>query len=101
MPTNAPPARRVALAYGYALAGRQAEARSLLQELKSSEAPSFPMALLFLSLGQKQEALASLEKAYQERHSDITLLKVEPLLDPLRDDPASRTCCGASACRCR
>jgi serine/threonine-protein kinase len=81
------PARRAALGYAYALAGRQAEARALLQELKGSDAPAFPMALLSLSLGQKQGALTFLEKAFHERHSDITLLKAEPLLDPLRDDP--------------
>lgn len=81
------PPRKAALGYAYALAGRQAEARSLLRELKKKDAPSFPMALLSLSLGDKQDALAFLEKAYQERHSDITLLKAEPLLDPLRNHP--------------
>lgn len=88
------PARRVALAYGYALAGRQADARSLRRELEQSKAPSFPMALLSLSLGERQDALAFLEAAYQARHSDITLLKVEPLLDPLRDDPRFRDLMG-------
>jgi TolB-like protein/DNA-binding winged helix-turn-helix (wHTH) protein/Flp pilus assembly protein TadD len=81
------PARKAALGYAYALAGRQAEARSLLRELKKKDAPSFPMALLSLSLGEKQDALAFLEKAYKERHSDVTLLIAEPLLDPLRDHP--------------
>lgn len=84
-------ARTAALGYGYALAGRREQARALRDELANAPAPttvpSFPMALLCLSLGDRDAALAFLEKAYEQRHSDVTLLKVEPLLDPLRGDP--------------
>jgi hypothetical protein len=37
-------------------------------------------------LGEKDQALASLEKAYEARSWYVTWLKVEPALDSLRDD---------------
>ncbi len=40
----------------------------------------------YLGIGDKQQALASLEKAYAE-HSDVmTSLKVDPVFDPLRSE---------------
>lgn len=84
------PARKAALAYAYARAGRRGDAAAVLAALQRESArtpvPAFPMALLALSLGETDQALAFLERVYEERHSDITLLKVEPMLDPLRDD---------------
>jgi serine/threonine-protein kinase len=38
-------------------------------------------------LGERDKAFAVLNKAYESRRSDIESLKVEPLLDPLRNDP--------------
>ncbi len=38
-------------------------------------------------LGNKDKAFAELNKAYENRKSYVTLLKVDPRLDPLRDDP--------------
>ncbi len=45
--------------------------------------PSLPIA----QLGDKDRAFALLEAAYNERSSGLVWLKVEPLLDPLRNDP--------------
>ncbi len=39
------------------------------------------------TLGEKDQAFEWLEKAYQERAGELIYLKVEPNLDPLRDDP--------------
>ena len=38
-------------------------------------------------LGDKEQAFAWLEKAYEKHDKGIYKLKVEPMLDPLRSDP--------------
>ena len=40
-----------------------------------------------IALGQKDEALAILEKAYAEHSNAVVALKVDPVYDPLRSDP--------------
>jgi hypothetical protein len=40
-----------------------------------------------LGMGNKEEALADLEKAYSEHLNNLTTLKVDPAFDPLRSDP--------------
>ncbi len=45
------------------------------------------VATYYTELGEKDEAIALLNKAYEEREFFITLLKVDPRLDPLREDP--------------
>jgi hypothetical protein len=47
---------------------------------------SYPIAETYLGLGNKEQALAWLERAYQERSGWILYVKVEPKLDPLRTD---------------
>ncbi len=41
----------------------------------------------YAQLGDKDKAIALLEAAFEKRSSGLVWLKVEPLLDPLRDDP--------------
>jgi hypothetical protein len=45
------------------------------------------MALAYLGVGNNDAALGSLEKAFVQRSNLLTTLKVEPVYDPLRDDP--------------
>ena len=40
-----------------------------------------------LALGDKDAAFRYFDDAVARRSSDIRLIKVEPLLDPMRDDP--------------
>jgi hypothetical protein len=40
-----------------------------------------------VGLGDKDAALGELEKAYQEHDWFMSRLKVDPFMDPLRDDP--------------
>ncbi len=40
-----------------------------------------------LGVGDKEEALADLEKAYSQHFGILITLKVEPSFDPLRSDP--------------
>jgi len=48
-----------------------------------------PAALVnvYIGLGDKEQAFAWLEKAYQERSNFLAYLKVFPIIDPLRSDP--------------
>jgi len=78
------------LARAYAAAGSTVEARTILAELIEQSAEQYVspynLAKIYASLEEKEEAFVWLEKAYQERHPDFIELKVEPVLDNLRDD---------------
>jgi pentatricopeptide repeat protein len=85
-----------ALAHAYARAGQREEALKLVGELKRLDVrleaerrsvPRFPFTWAYAGLGDKEQAFAWLEKAYQERRARMYLLNVDPLLDPLRSDP--------------
>ena len=41
----------------------------------------------YLGLGDNEQALAWLERAYQEQSNILMLIKVYPNFDPLRGDP--------------
>lgn len=43
--------------------------------------------MLFAGLGDKEQALTWLEKAYEERADGLTWLNVDPMLDNLRAEP--------------
>jgi len=79
------------LARSYAAAGSNVEARQILDELIAQSADHYvspySIAKIYVSLGEKEQALTWLEKAYDERHPDLIELKVEPVLDNLHDDP--------------
>lgn len=89
---GASPMIRGALAHAQALAGARAEADAALDELKASEpdnyVPAYYLAFIHLALGEHEEALAFLEKAYDEHDGSLPLVKVDRRLDPLRHHPA-------------
>jgi TolB-like protein/DNA-binding winged helix-turn-helix (wHTH) protein/Tfp pilus assembly protein PilF len=76
---------------GYALAksGREVEARSLLEGLLKSSAKREPyhIALVYNGLGQHDDALAWLERAYAQRSPGMVFLKAEPKWNNLRSHP--------------
>lgn len=45
------------------------------------------IAIIYAALGDTDDALIWLERAYAERDEDLSLLKVDPRLDSLRGDP--------------
>jgi len=49
--------------------------------------PYFQGAVLYAKVGNKNKAFECLEKSYQTREAWMSLLKVEPGLDSVRDDP--------------
>ena len=75
----------------YAVSGKPDEARKILQELaaraKQRYVPSYQVALVHTGLGDKEKAFESLEKAFEERSTLLTYLKMDPRFDPLRGDP--------------
>ena len=79
------------LGYALAKAGKEAEARSVLNGLLKSSADddisSYAIALIYNGLGQHDETLAWLDKAYAQRTPGLVFLKVEPKWDNLRSDP--------------
>jgi TolB-like protein/Tfp pilus assembly protein PilF len=80
------------LANAYAKSGNKAEALKIRDQLelvsKQRYVSGYSFALADLGLGNKEEALHWLEKAYGDRAGDaLRFIKVEPLLDPLRGDP--------------
>jgi TolB-like protein/DNA-binding winged helix-turn-helix (wHTH) protein/Flp pilus assembly protein TadD len=77
------------LARAYALSGRRSEALKLLNGLKTSSTPGFShaseIAAIYVSFGEKDEAMNWLEKGYTERFNPGVLIR--PGFDPLRSDP--------------
>jgi TolB-like protein len=75
----------------YGLAGRKGETQKILSELKerSRHHYVFPtiFAYAYLGLGDKDQALTFLERAYEEDDQGLFTVKVSPLLDPLRSKP--------------
>jgi TolB-like protein/Tfp pilus assembly protein PilF len=79
------------LGFAYAAAGRSTEARAILKALQQkaqfSYIPPYLIAVIYAALGEKDEAFKWLDRAYHERDSHITYLKLDPEMDPLRSDP--------------
>jgi len=83
-----------ALAHALARSGDLEEARALLarlEALRSSQfVSSFQFALAHAGLGDTEAALASLERAAEERSAFMVGLAVQPGLDALRAEPRCR-----------
>jgi len=81
----------VHLGHALAVSGRHDRAGEVLSQVRRLSAqidvaPS-DWAIFHLGLGETAEAIAWLEKAYEERDGFMVLLGVEPLLSPLRPEP--------------
>jgi TolB-like protein/DNA-binding winged helix-turn-helix (wHTH) protein len=57
------------------------------QGIKTRTGNPYYVAIDYAELGGTNEAFSWLEQAYEQRISELTLLKVDPRLDPLRSDP--------------
>ncbi len=78
------------LGRSYALQKRYAEARKILEQLKElsnrNHVPPYNVAWIYAALGEKEQALAMLEKAYDERSWYVVQLAVDPKFENLRSD---------------
>jgi TolB-like protein/DNA-binding winged helix-turn-helix (wHTH) protein/Tfp pilus assembly protein PilF len=79
------------LAHGYALVGKRAEALKIMAELnqlsKRAYVSSYDVAMVYAALGQKDRAIAELERAYEEHSTGLKWLRVDWRFDDLRSDP--------------
>jgi adenylate cyclase len=79
------------LGHALASAGKRAEADGVMEKLversKTMYVPSYWIAVIYNGFRDKQNVLAWLERAYDERSSWLAWVKVEPRFDWLRGDP--------------
>ncbi len=81
----------LARALVHAAQGRRIEALQILASLQGTDDsgwnPCRGTALVYAALGEKEPALEWLERSFEEREDSLSVLKVDPKLDSLRDDP--------------
>jgi TolB-like protein/Tfp pilus assembly protein PilF len=79
------------LGFAYAVSGRRAEARRILDSLEKLYAqgvvPAGSVGILYGALGEPNEAFSWLEKAYEQRDPQLVYLKAGRRFEPLRKDP--------------
>jgi tetratricopeptide (TPR) repeat protein len=81
----------IRLGYAYAVTGNQDKAIQIINDLKSiskdEHIPSIAYAMIYIGISDYDLAFEFLEKAYEERSSELLKLKVHPFYDSLRSDP--------------
>ena len=69
---------------------RKLEARKILDQLKERSQQTYvqpaSIALIYLALGDKDQAFDWLQRAYQDRSGWLLYLKVDPWVDAVRND---------------
>lgn len=76
------------LAYVYGLEGKKTQAEKMLPQVKTLAAKTghpWVVSLVYIGLGDKNEAIRWLEKSYEQ--GDFFFDLENPLVDPLRSDP--------------
>ena len=76
----------------YAMHGRTEEAQKILQQLRQKRGERYTqaycLALVYLGLGDRNEAINWLEEGYREHDGfNIGPIRIDPLLAPLHGDP--------------
>jgi len=78
-------------AYVYGRTGHTSEAeqalRNLLEITGQQPVDSIVVVQAYVGVGNNNQALIWLEKAYAEHSNGLTALRVDPIYDPLRNDP--------------
>src|SRR6185369_17220240 len=76
--------------YGFAMAHREADARKVLAELKQRSQQTYVqplwIATVQVAIGQKDQALDSLQSAFDDHSAGLVYLKVDPVFDSLHTD---------------
>lgn len=79
------------LGHAYAIAGKKQEALEVLRELNAISEEQYvspyEIAIIYSGLGEKELVFEWLERAYEDRSSWLTFLKVEPSFDRFQTDP--------------
>ena len=78
------------LGYAYGLAGQPAEAEAILSRLRALSQRRYVsglyFAIVYTGLGDKDRAIEYLNKAFEDRHPGLVLIRVDPIFDNLRSD---------------
>jgi len=86
------------LAHAYAASGQRREAQQVLAKLQEQAArsyvPAYDVATVYLGLGDPDQALEWLERAYVERSSFLVHIRWDPRFKSLRSDPRFRNLLG-------
>jgi len=61
--------------------------RAIVTELERTKANPYSLATAYVELGEKDKALAALEDVYNSHSNFVGYFKIDPQLNPLRDDP--------------
>lgn len=75
--------------YILALAGRRDEARKITEAFAKSDAGGknpYCVGCMYAAIGEREAALAWLEKSYAMRQADLVSMKIDPPLEHLRND---------------
>jgi hypothetical protein len=78
------------LVNAYARKGDRQKALQILERIKQSSNTrilAFDVAIGYVGLGDKNEAMNWLERSYAQKEVDIFSIRVNPLLEPLQGDP--------------
>jgi TolB-like protein/Flp pilus assembly protein TadD len=79
------------LGHALAVSGEKGKALKILDGLrersKQTYVPAYDMAVIYVGLGEKDQAFGWLQNAYEERSSWLPMVAVNPLFDGLRSDP--------------
>jgi serine/threonine-protein kinase len=82
---------KATLGWVLARAGKRAEAEAILGELEALGRAGYvspaALAILHIGFGNTDRALDLAEQAYEDRRGWLVYIKVNPMLDPLRDSP--------------
>jgi tetratricopeptide (TPR) repeat protein len=75
----------------YAVSGRRNEALRVIERMRrlseQTYVDPYMMAVPYAGLGDRDNAIRLLTKAYEEHSAEMPQLKAEPFFDPLRSDP--------------
>ena len=89
------PAMLGALGHAFATAGNKPEAKKILVQMNESSktryVSPFYVAMVYAGLHEDDNALAWLEKAYNDRSNAVIFLKVDPAFDGLRSNARFQT----------
>jgi TolB-like protein/DNA-binding winged helix-turn-helix (wHTH) protein/Tfp pilus assembly protein PilF len=84
------PGSTALVGYAHARLGQRSQAFRALDQLgaasKQRYVPALSFAIVYVGLGEKEQAFLWLEKAYDERTNSLAYLKVQATWDPLRPD---------------
>ena len=86
MHSGSSPTMESNLARSLALSGRRSEAVDLKERLTAAGLAPYRLAAIEVALGENERAIDSLERAFSVRDPWLVVLKVDPMLDPIRDD---------------